>query len=67
MVDGKPFGSILSEVLKIERNSSMGMSDLDIGEVEDKSSVSLLEGRKVRTASRAEKRQSQVSRGGELM
>ena len=67
MVDGKPFGSILSEVVKIERNSSMGMSDLDIGEVEDKSSVSLLEGRKVRTASRAEKGQSRVSRGGELM
>ena len=67
MVDGKPFGSILSEVVKIERNSSMGMSDLDIGEVEDKSRVSLLEGRKVCTASRAEKGQSQVSRGGELM
>ena len=51
MVDGKPFGSILSEVVKIERNSSMGMSDLDIGEVEDKSSASMVEGRKVCTAS----------------
>ena len=43
------------------------MSDLDNREVEDKSSVSLIEGRKDRTASRAEKGQSQVSRGGELM
>ena len=49
MVDRKPFGSILSEVVKIEKSSSMGMSDLDIGEVEDKSRVSLVEGRKVRT------------------
>ena len=43
------------------------MSDLDNREVEDKSSVSVIEGRKDRTASRAEKGQSQVSREGELM
>ena len=50
-VDDKPFGSILGEVVEIERNNSMGMSDLDIGEVEDKSSASMVEGRKVCTAS----------------
>ena len=50
-VDNKPFGSILGEVVEIERNNSMGMSDLDIGEVEDKSSASMVEGRKVCTAS----------------
>ena len=66
-VDYKPVDSILAEDFEIERRSSMGMSDLDNREVEDKSSVSLLEGRKVRTSSRAEKGQSQVSREGELM
>ena len=43
-VDNKPFGSILGEVVEIERNNSMGMSDLDIGEVEDKSSASMVDG-----------------------
>ena len=49
-VDYKPFDSILAEDFEIERRSSMGMSDLDNHEVEDKSSVSVIEGRKDRTA-----------------
>ena len=49
-VDDKLFDSIITENVEIERRSSMGMSDLDKREVQDKSSVSLVKGRKDRTA-----------------